>query len=452
MRRRTTIAFLLAVVVAGTLLAAVTWPGATAPAGPRGSPAPADLAGPPALGRLQPDPVPWAGMTWEAVETRGFDLQPGDHVVGVIRVDGGLLAYGQGTLDRPNPDGLVSTLTVWLSADGITWRPVPILAGVRAGSVSESRNVAAGPRGVVIAGNTCCGEEGAAVWWSPDGVGWQRAAFPRLAEAYLTGVAAGPDGFVAIGGVRGRGAIWTSVDGIGWTAVDQDEAGLVRGELAHAVALGDGYLVAGMDDRAGRDSQAAVWASTGLAAWRRLAAADPALNGRDEASITRIVPFAGGLFANGGSGTQEDRVQCEGLLNGGLLTAGPATALTCGWLREMTWRSDDGSRWERIDPWGRDGTYPPEPVPPHGRAPINWDRIVPAGPGLVGVLAELADGQPGQEGDLLGVWTSVDARSWQRIGDGPPAADTPPVGLVGLDRRLFALTENGAAWLGTAAP
>jgi hypothetical protein len=398
------------------------------------------------------DPQPWEGIAWERVGTTGIDIAPGQHVSTLVRVGRGLMALGQGPLDRPNPDGLNTTLTVWLSADGLAWNRVPILAGVGPDSVSEGWRLASGPQGIAIAGNVCCREEGPAVWWSPDGTTWERAAFPRLRDTYLADVAAGPKGFVVIGQSAQQTRIWTSPDGLTWDEVDADRAELVWGGLADVVAVGDGFLVAGMDDRAGRDSQAALWASTGLDDFRRVAAADPALSGPDEASMSEIVPFAGGLFATGGSGTQADRIDCERLLEGGLLTAGPATALSCGWLREMTWRSVDGETWERIDPWGADGTYPPEPLGPHGRAPLTWDRVVAAGPGLVGVLVEIVDGKPGEARDIVGVWTSADARRWTRIADGPPPDDALIVDVVALDRALYALTETGGAWLGRVVP
>jgi hypothetical protein len=327
---------------------------------------------------------------------------------------------------------------------------VPILAGVEPGNVTEGRAVAAGPTGIVIAGNICCRQEGTAVWFSPDGASWERADFPRLANTYLSAVAAGEDGFVAIGTTGGVGTIWTSADGVAWAQVEPDVAGLVRGELSHVVALGDGFLVAGMDDARGLDSNAALWASTGLGDWRRAAAADPALAGPDEASLGRLVRFAAGLFATGGTGTQEERLGCERLLRGGaLLTAGPATALSCGWLREMTWRSPDGGAWERIDPWGPDGTYPPELVgPAPGHAQVAWQHILAGGPGLVGVQEELV-GEAGGEGSI-GTWVSADGAHWARIGDGPPHERAVVAGVVAVDRGLFALDETGAAWVGTA--
>jgi hypothetical protein len=398
------------------------------------------------------DPQPWERIAWERVDATGIDMAPGQHVSSLVRVGGGLMALGQGPLDRPNPDGLNTTLTVWLSADGLAWARVPILAGVRPDSVSEGWRLASGPRGIAIAGNVCCREEGPAVWWSTDGASWERADFPRLRETSLTDVAAGPKGFVVIGQSVQQTRIWVSPDGLSWEEVDAERAELVKGGLADVVAIGDGFLVGGMDDRAGRDSQAALWASTGLDDFRRIVAADPALSGPDEASISEIVPFAGGLFATGGSGTQADRINCERLLEGGLLTAGPATALSCGWLREMTWRSVDGQAWERIDPWGADGTYPPEPLGPHGRAPLTWDRVVAAGPGLVGVLVEVVDGKPGEVQDVVGVWTSADGLRWTRIADGPPPDDGLIVDVVALDRALYVLTETGGAWLGRVLP
>jgi hypothetical protein len=87
------------------------------------------------------------------------------------------------------------------------------LVAVAAGSV-----VGAGGRLVAV------GSTGgrASVWWSTDGVAWQRPALPPevfAEDAALADVAADPvsGGFVAVGGVAGAAAAWVSPDGEYWT-------------------------------------------------------------------------------------------------------------------------------------------------------------------------------------------------------------------------------------------
>jgi hypothetical protein len=225
----------------------------------------------------------------------------------------------------------------------------------------------------------------------------------------------------------------------------------VPGRLHDAATVGDGFVLAGHADAVNADSDAAIWRSDGIDGWRRVAAEDPALTGDDEAVFDTVVPFAGGLFAVGGSGSRQDRKQCEQLL-GGAPVAGPGDiALSCGWLREMNWRSD-GQRWERVDPWGPDGEYPPEFVgPPPGRAPIDWGLVVAGGPGLVALQHELV-GPQDQDGVAIGLWASADGASWTRIGDGPILANESPVGLLVDGRHVFVMTEAGHAWVGTVGP
>ncbi len=449
MSRRTVVVVIAAVAASVLALLAVQRAPAPAPSSSGTRTEQPGVAGPPRFGPPAAAPQPWTGIEWRSVETRGFDLEPGLSVSRLVAVPGGLLAIGMGKLNAPNPDGLNSTLTAWVSADGVTWQGSAMLAGVEPGNVTEGRAIAAGPRGVVIGGSTCCRKEETAVWFSADGASWVRTSFPGLAQTYITAAAASDAGFVIIGSDGLRGRIWASPDGMEWSEVEAAAAGLAKGELSDVVAAGDGFLVAGMDDARGIDSHAALWASTGLANWRRIAANDAALSGPDEASLYRVVPFAAGLFASGGSGTQNERLGCERLLQGGLLTAGPATALSCGWLREMTWRSGDGAAWERIDPWGVDGVYPPDLVgPPPGRAQVGWHGIIAAGPGLVGVQEELI-GNVNNEGGV-GTWASADGKTWQRIGEGPRQGDVV-VSVIAIEQGLLAITEGGVIWLGTAS-
>ena len=220
------------------------------------------------------------------------------------------------------------------------------------------------------------------------------------------------------------------------------------GILRDAVAFEDGFIVAGQADPGIADSDAAAWRSEGLGGWRRIAAEDPALNGDDEAEFSRLVPFTSGLFAIGGSGSREDRLKCEQLLEGAPMAGPGDTALSCGWNREMNWRSD-GQRWQRVDPWGPDGEYPPELIgPPPGRAQADWAHVVAGGPGLVALQYELV-GEGDDDAADLGLWASPDGINWARVGDGPVLAGEAVVGVLVDGRRVFVMTETGHAWIGT---
>ena len=273
---------------------------------------------------------------------------------------------------------------------------------------------------------------------------------PAARGSYVRAVAAGLDGFVIAANSARDVSLWISADGRSWEVVDPVEAELGRGDLGDVTAWGDGFLAVGMDDPNRVDSNSAVWRSRGLANWQRVGVADPALAGPDEASMWSIVPYAAGVFVSGGTGTQDDRRRCEGLLDGAVLTAGPRSALSCGWFREMNWRSGDGSAWQRLDPWAPDGKYPPTPIPPTGRVPITWSPFVAGGPGLVGVVPELMpNGQPGADRDQLGVWASADGATWERIADAPDEMGVV-ASIVRLGHRLWSISPEGAVWVGTA--
>lgn len=167
--------------------------------------------------------------------------------------------------------------------------------------------------------------------------------------------------------------------------------------------------------------------------------------------MTSIVPFAGGFFAVGRTGTTQDRKQCEQLLGGAALASLSDTALSCGWMREMTWRSPNGEIWTREDPFGADGEYPPDFAgPPPGRAPVSWTFIAAGGPGLVALQEEVSRDEAA--GNTLGIWTSADGASWMWIADVPFDESDYPVGFAVSGRRLFVITELGSAWIGSVRP
>ena len=410
----------------------------------------------PGIGIPAPDPIPWTGVTWDPLPTTGIDPQPGGGLRGLIHAGDVLVALGRADDPRPlkNPNGLDDVAAIWLSRDGAAWQVSPIVAGVPPDSVTELTAVAAGPRGVVAGGGICCRLEVAAMWWSPDGLAWEPVDVPGLGRgSFVLDLAAGPDGFVAIGGVGDpgeRGAIWTSADGQTWSAVDAGGAGLVRGYLWSVAATDTGFVVVGSDDPGVENADAAVWASVGLEGWRRVAIDDPALAGLDEAELSSIVPFAGGLFAVGGTGASVERKQCEDLLGGAAMASLSDIALSCGWLREMTWHSPDGETWARTDPYGADGEYPPEFVgPPPGRAAVGWTHIVAGGPGLVALQDEISRDE---ESETMGIWSSADGAAWTRIADTPFTGADSPIGFAADGRRLYVLTERGNAVVGTVRP
>jgi hypothetical protein len=359
------------------------------------------------------DLLPWDGVGWQRLRIPG---EPAEFVYATSVVAGGpgIVVLGQG----PNPNialnknGLNQTLTAWSSRDGGSWQVVPILAGVGLENVAESYSAAAaGPLGIVVAGGICCKIDRPAIWWSPDGVNWAASLFPPGQQIFFNGVAAGGDGFVAVGTRGARGAIWTSPDGRGWSLVQPEAEDIPVGRVNSVAPLAGGYIAAGIADP-GRDSDAAVWRSSGLEGWERLGLNDPILTGEDEMEFYEVVPFAGGILATGGIGSQQDRIDCR-QMGAAPAAALPESAHGCGWLNDGAWSLRDGATWERLAAPGGLGQPGRLEGPPPGRRLTSLSRPQAGGPGLVTIGWEQVGSD---DGGAAALWVSGDGNVWDRVG------------------------------------
>jgi len=450
--------------VAGALLVAGVFVVALAQLLPGGgsatsSPRPPGLPGQP----VPPvDLVPWAGVGWQRLR---IPAEPANlaYPTAVVAGGPGVVVLGQG----PNPNaalnqnGLNQTLTAWSSRDGLGWQTVPILAGVGVENVAESYSAAAaGTLGIVVAGGICCGVERPAIWWSPDGLDWAASLFPPGQQIYFSGVAAGGDGFVAVGSRGARGAIWTSPDGRGWSLVQPAGEDLPVGRVNSVAPFAGGYLAAGIADP-GSDSDAALWRSSGLDGWERLAPNDPLLSGPEEMEFYEVVPFAGGILATGGIGSQQDRMDCEQLLGGAPVAALHDTAVNCGWLNNGSWSSRDGASWERLAVPGQPGQPGELEGPPPGRSLGSVGRPQAGGPGLVTIGWEQVGGD--DEDGAAALWVSADGKDWTRVGwevHFPPHTSADDFVVSG--RRVYAVGQfplvpdwsksEPSLWVGSIQP
>lgn len=158
--------------------------------------------------------------------------------------------------------GGVGALTL-MSADGRTWQPVPggkALAGPGLTSVATAAN---GGTYVIVGRQN---DTSAAAWFSTDLKNWVRAGDAGKGDLGGTGdapkwigdVAAGPAGFVAVGGQTrnktSQPAVWTSPDGRKWTLSPTSPAlpqGAAAGALTSIVARGAVLLATGRTGAAG---------------------------------------------------------------------------------------------------------------------------------------------------------------------------------------------------------
>ncbi len=135
---------------------------------------------------------------------------------------------------------------------------------------------------------------------------WERVPDqPAFAAASMTGVAAGPGGYVAVGcrsliaetSTGCLSAAWQSADGRTWEPVALPLAGMIDGGM-HVVGDAAGYVAwGGLVDPEGR---AGVWASSDGVTWR----AAPAIQAFNGAAIEGVVRYRGAWFASGGAGSR----------------------------------------------------------------------------------------------------------------------------------------------------
>jgi hypothetical protein len=187
------------------------------------------------------------GSAWSRA-TLPVSKDPGpQRLVDAVHGGPGWLAVG-GTGSRP----LVLT-----SGDGSSWAPAPVGAAFD-GQVAPSAAAASGSAYVVVGsadGTT------AAAWTSADLKTWTRSGNAgkgdldgaRDAPKWMSDVAAGPNGFVAVGGQTtgktSRPALWTSPDGRRWTLSPSAPAlpsGTTQGSLTKVVARGNVLLATGV--------------------------------------------------------------------------------------------------------------------------------------------------------------------------------------------------------------
>lgn len=202
-------------------------------------------------------------------------------MTGVTAVRSGYLAVGLRTAPQVG--------AAWTSPDGLRWTPVASgaeMAGERLNAVAARGDL------VVAVGQDAAG---GVAWSSSDGGhSWARASVAGAPSARISGVTAGPRGFVAVGFAVGadqsvRGAAWTTSDGLHWAG---SGAGLrLIGARLQAVANAGRYLIAVGYTIAG----AVAFTSPDGAAWQPL----PAGPGFAHATLTAVAALDGESVAAG---------------------------------------------------------------------------------------------------------------------------------------------------------
>lgn len=407
----------------------------------------------PASGEPQAPPAvmpqaqePWTSVVWEVVPDPLAPLRPPLlRLEDVAAVGDLLIGWGRIPMDGRNQFNDMGA--VFVSEDGRSWRAIPIDDAVNAANASSIRGVAAGPGGYLAFGGVCCEPESSAIWHSPDGSAWTRQEITGdLAEGGFNAarIVGGADVWVAAGADAAGtiGTIWASADGLSWDPVLSVELGMLGWPMDVAVTAHGFVAIATITGPDGTHD-GAIWTSADGRDWQRVSEDDPALVGEGESRLDRIVPFAGGLAIIGGHGSTEDRRQCEGIsMIGELPPARQPPAISCGWAFDHLWLSPDGRRWQRVDPADARGLHP-----------IEFRRVVAGGPGLV-LLGEAS----GPESPDTTLFTSPDGIRWSGMGaPNHPISEGVAYGLVVRGDDILAITDHFGGttsqirfWIGSA--
>lgn len=357
-------------------------PSGSSPTGPTPSPGgnsePSPTAGP----RSTPDPGLLKGISWARVPSTVGDFLPGDTISDAVALDSLLIAVGTSAADGA---------AVWTWRDGIAWRRSQDVPDAADSTIDD---VTLGPAGVVAVGSVTT-DDGLlpAVWTSADGLTWESVHDPDLAAGEMAAVAAGPDGYVALGtdiATSDANVVWTSADGRDWSGPQMAEAFGAQPSVSDVVRLAETYLAFGA-----HDEQAALWISEEGVEW-------------ETAPDFPIVP-TGVITAAAHSTTRTVAVGAD---------YGADEPLA------FAWSSTDGVNWLPAIV---------EPAPATG----EMLAVLPVGDGFICVGEEGG----GDRGGLAAVWASVDGLTWQRHPNDPSFALARMSVILGAGTRLVVLGE-----------
>lgn len=306
----------------GAILAAAG--GCDSTATPTTAPSPSDPI-------AQASSSPVLGIDWgraPSVERpKNFEVDPnspaytGTHPIlrfpgqAILADDIGLPRGGFVTVGYLPPDWVPAA---WTSSDGATWSIH--LMGTTDFTVPTS--LAAGVDRTVVA----VGRSGnvPVAWTTVDGIEWSRHQVPVLGgdvAERMTAVAAGGHGYVAGGSVgpeifERHARFWTSTDGVDWRPLPDDPEAFANADVRAITRLGDGFVAVGVVGSAQQHTGAVAWTSEDGVAWTRVD--DPSFVAGLAVSIAATP--GGGLVA---VGSDLDRHEA------------------------LVWTSPDGRRWTK---------------------------------------------------------------------------------------------------------
>jgi hypothetical protein len=413
-----------------------------------------------------PEPTlvaPWETVVWERAAHDpgiGHDPELNQWMGGVVAGGPGYLAWG---LDEHRlPAGVGAAMVIWVSSDARTWHEVPFEheSLTRRASVL---GMAVGPPGIVAVGGVCCTEFNAsgggiatpARWFSTDGEQWSPEPMVGLRPDpdQLTPIVFGAAGFVEAGVAEGQPAVWFSPDGKTWTGTSLGVTG-DSGAINDVTVDASGYLAVGYVGSANQGT-AAVWRSADGVSWTRLGGDDPVLGSGRIVRLDHVVAYKGGLFATGARVLPLDQQTCDpGIPRLGPFAtppaSQPASPAAQALLAAMVCTTSEPDWLFSAD--GRHWTELPDPELKPGEL-VDIHLIRAGGPGLIVI------GPPSQPKEArlsTALWTSADGEHWTKATDTPSFGFSARVnGFTVQGDSLVAVGQIGnsaAAWSGRRVP
>ena len=386
-------------------------------------------------------PLPWGGVDWLPPVVDPFGRSdPLLRIDGVTEAGDSLVAWGR--LPQPGRNQFNDMGAVFHTDDGKHWTSVPVEHGVNAESTSTIIGVTAGEDALVAYGSVCCAGESPAVWFSEDGLGWERqpldAGEPGNVAGYLVDVVSFADGWVMLGAAPdgSTSRIWQSGDGRRWRLVFEVEGGRHHAAISDLAVVDEEIVAVGTVVGPDATYDGGVWRSADGVAWERIAGDDHSIAGPAEVQLRSVIAYPGGLVATGLSGTPEQRRTCEQLLGmtaalgSPLPAAAPGVALSCSIGSERQWTSDDGVSWHALE------------EPPVGPRPTDLRVSAVLGRGLVALAESTAPGSPDTT-----LFATLDGRGWRLVDPAPPMLAESPVGIAVRGDLVIAVTQ---AWVDDA--
>jgi len=318
-----------------------------------------------------------------------FETDTGGSVRSVTAGGPGLVAVGTASA------GEQRVAAVWVSTDGFAWEQVAHDQAVFAGQGNLVMNsVAAGSLGLVAVGYESVGDNrDAAVWWSPDGLGWSRLPHDEMVfggdgQQEMVSVVVGGPGMVAVGsdssGGQPAAAVWVSSDGLAWSRVPDDGGALSGSDwrwMEAVTAGGPGLVAVGKADGA-----VAVWVSVDGSAWERVPHDEQLFGDPGTPPMFGVAPGGPGLVAVGAFNS-----------------------------KAAVWVSADGLVWERLP---HDEQLFGCPSPGVGEQALQscgatkMIAVTAGGPGLVAIGSSEINNRK-----TAVVWVSADGVTWSRVRD-----------------------------------